>query len=111
MCIVTVVTVSDAVLKHGVPLLLLLLCRHAEVVMAGIWVPQDEGELGHTLNERTTAHFGLNTCSKLRDRARIRCCKTYSYTKRVIQRQIFIILSLNFRLTTLADIIAKKNLH
>lgn len=54
---VTVVTVSDAVLKHSVPLLLLLLCHHTEVVVAGVRVPQDEGELGCTLDEWITARF------------------------------------------------------
>lgn len=60
-CVVTVVAVSDAVLQHGVPLLLLLLRHHAEVVVAGVRVIQDEGELGRTLDERIAAHFGLDT--------------------------------------------------
>lgn len=60
VCAVTIVTVSDAVLQHCVPLLLLLLCHHTEVVVAGVRVPQDEGVLGRTLDKRTTAHFGLD---------------------------------------------------
>lgn len=57
---VTIVTVSDAVLKHSMPLLLLLLCHHAEVVVAGVWVPQDEGELGRTLDKWITARFAFS---------------------------------------------------
>lgn len=63
VCIVTIVTVSDAILQHSVPLLLLLLGHHTEVVVAGVWVPQDEGEPGCTLDEWVTAHFGLDTCN------------------------------------------------
>lgn len=72
MLIVTVVTVSDTVLQHSVPLLLLLLGHHTEVVVAGVWVPQDEGELGRTLDERVTAHFGLDTYNKSCDRRTMR---------------------------------------
>ena len=62
--IVTIVAVSDAVLQHSVPLLLLLLRHHAEVVVTGVWMPQDEGELGRTLDKRTAAHFGLDIYNK-----------------------------------------------
>lgn len=58
--IVTVVIVSHTVLQHSMPLLLLLLRHHAEVAMAGVRVPKDEGELGNTLDERMIAHFGLD---------------------------------------------------
>ncbi len=76
VCIVTVVTVSDAVLKHSVPLLLFFLCHHTEVVVAGVRVIQDERELGHTLDERITAHFGLDTCRKSHKAARMRNYET-----------------------------------
>lgn len=66
LCIVTIVTVSDTVLQHSVPLLLLLLCHHTEVVVTGIWMPQDEGELGRTLDEWVTAHFGLDTYKQVK---------------------------------------------
>lgn len=59
-CILTVVTVSHAVLQHGVPLLLLLLRHHAEVAMARVRVPKNEGVLSNTLDEWITAHFGLD---------------------------------------------------
>lgn len=70
VCIVTIVTVSDAILQHSVPLLLLLLSHHTEVVVAGVWVPQDEGEPGCTLDEWVTAHFGLDTCNGPNDEMR-----------------------------------------
>ena len=57
----TVVGVSDTVLEDGVPLELLLLRPHAEVVVVSIRVPQDQGELGGTLQERGAACFGLHT--------------------------------------------------
>lgn len=72
MRLVTVVTVPDAVLQHCVPLLLFLLRPHAEVVVAGVRVPQDEGELGRALDERSTARFGLDTYSRSHDKARMR---------------------------------------
>lgn len=72
VCIVTVVAVSDTVLQHSVPLLLLLLRHHTEVVVAGVWVPKDEGELGRTLDERVTAHFGLDAYTRSHDRMRMR---------------------------------------
>lgn len=59
-CMVTVVTVSHTVLQNSVPLLLLLLRHHAEVAMARVRVPKDEGELSHTLDERMIARFGLD---------------------------------------------------
>lgn len=69
MFVVTVVAVPDAVLQHGVPLLLLLLRHNTEVVVTGVRVPQDEGERGCTLDERVVAHFGLDACtSKSHDR-------------------------------------------
>lgn len=58
---------SDAVLQHSVPLLLLLLCHHTEVVVAGKRVPKDEGELGGTLDEWIIAHFGLDAYKKSHD--------------------------------------------
>lgn len=58
--VVTVVAVSHTVLQHGVPLLLLLLRHHAEVAMARVRVPKDEGELSNTPDEGMTAHFGLD---------------------------------------------------
>lgn len=79
VCLVTIVTVSDTVLQHSVPLLLLLLRHHTEVVVAGVRVPQDEGELGRTLNKRITAHFSLNTYNRSHDRMvniRFRKCFT-----------------------------------
>lgn len=57
---VTVVIVPHTVLQHSVPLLLLLLRHHAEVAMAGVRVPEDEGELSNTLDERMIAHFALD---------------------------------------------------
>lgn len=51
---------SHTVLQHSIPLLLLLLRHHAEVAMAGVRVPEDEGELGSTLDERMIAHFALD---------------------------------------------------
>lgn len=42
---------SDAVLEDGVPLLLLFLRRRTEVVVTGIRVPEDQRELGGTLQE------------------------------------------------------------
>lgn len=65
-CSVTVVAVSHAVLQHGVPLLLLLLRRHAEVAMARVRVPKNEGELGSALDEWMVAHFGLDACRERR---------------------------------------------
>lgn len=59
--LLTIVAVSDTVLKHSVPLLLLLLCQHTEVVVTGVRVPQDQGELGGTLNKWTAAHLSLYT--------------------------------------------------
>ena len=58
---VTVVAVPDTVLKDSVPLVLLLLCEDAEVVVPSVWVPEDQGELGGTPHHRTAAHFGLHT--------------------------------------------------
>lgn len=72
----TVVAVSDAVLQHGVPLLLLLLCHHTEVVVAGVWVPQDEGELRRTLDKWITAHFGLDSYNKSHERVKMSNHKT-----------------------------------
>lgn len=60
VCVVTVVTVSDTVLQYCVPLGLLLLRHHTEVVVAGVRVPQDEGELARTLDKRITRHFGFD---------------------------------------------------
>lgn len=56
----TVVAVSDAVLHHGEPLLMLCLRGHAEVVMASVRVPQDQRELGGELDERVAADFGFH---------------------------------------------------
>lgn len=64
---VTVVAVSDAVLQHSVPLLLLLLCHHTEVVVACVRVPKDEGKLCGTLDEWIIAHFGLDAYKKSHD--------------------------------------------
>jgi len=79
VCVVTVVAVSDAVLQDGVPLALLLLRRHAEVMVAGVGVPQDERELGRALDERVAARFGLDVYGGggSHDRARSvrNCCK------------------------------------
>lgn len=47
----TIVGVSDTVLEDSVPLLLLFLRYHTEVVVTGVWVPQDQRELGGTLEE------------------------------------------------------------
>lgn len=60
----TVVAVSDAVLQHCEPLLLLLLRHHAEVVVAAVRVPQDEGERGGKPNKGAAGHLGLHTCSQ-----------------------------------------------
>ena len=72
VCILTVVAVSDAVLQHGVPLLLLLLRHHTEVVVAGVRMPQDERELGRTLDKWTAAHFALDTYNQSHDRTSLR---------------------------------------
>lgn len=45
----TIIGVSDTVLEDSVPLLLLFLCPHAEVVVTGVRVPEDQRELGSTL--------------------------------------------------------------
>jgi len=58
----TIVGVSDAVLKDGVPLLLLLLGHHAEIVVASIRVPEDEGKLCRTFQKWRTANFSFYTC-------------------------------------------------
>lgn len=47
----TVIGVSDAVLEDGVPLLLLFLGGHAEVVVMGVRVPEDQRELSGALNK------------------------------------------------------------
>lgn len=51
---------SHTVLQHSMPLLLLLLRHHAEVAMAGVRMPEDEGELSNTLDERMIAHLALD---------------------------------------------------
>ena len=48
----TIIGMSDTVQKDSVPLLLLFLCRHTEVMVTGVRVPQDQRELGGTLQER-----------------------------------------------------------
>ncbi len=45
----TIISVSDTVLEHSVPLVLLRLCHHTEVVVTGVRVPEDQRELGGTL--------------------------------------------------------------
>lgn len=57
--LLTIIGMSHTVLKNCMPLLLLFLRYHTEVVVAGIWVPQDQQELGGTLQERSVAHFSL----------------------------------------------------
>lgn len=47
----TVIGVSNTVLEDSVPLLLLFLGGHAEVVVMGVWVPEDQRELGGALNK------------------------------------------------------------
>lgn len=42
---------SDAVQQDGEPLLLLFLGGHTEVVMMGVGVPEDQGELSVALDE------------------------------------------------------------
>lgn len=59
----TVVAVPDAVLKDGVPLGLLFLSHHAEVVMLAVWVPQDDAVLGRAHQEWSSARFGFHTCN------------------------------------------------
>lgn len=57
----TIVGVSDTVLKDGVPLLLLLLGHHTEIVVTSIRVPEDEGKLCRTFQEWRTANFSFYT--------------------------------------------------
>lgn len=61
----TIIAVSDAVLQHGVPLLLFLLRHHTEVVVAGVRVPEDERKWRGTLYEWIAAQFGLNAYNEL----------------------------------------------
>lgn len=60
----TIIAVSDAVLQHGVPLLLFLLRHHAEVVVAGVRVPEDERKWRGTIYEWFAAQLGLNAYNK-----------------------------------------------
>lgn len=57
----TIVGVSDTVLKDGVPLLLLLFSHHTEIVVTSIRVPEDEGKLCRTFQEWRTANFSFYT--------------------------------------------------
>lgn len=57
--LLTVVAVSHTVLEDSVPLLLFFLRHDTEVVMAGVWMPQDEGKLCGTFQKRGTGSFGL----------------------------------------------------
>lgn len=47
----TVAGVSDTVLQDSEPLLLLFLGGHTEVVVMGVRVPEDQGELGVALKK------------------------------------------------------------
>lgn len=47
----TIIGVSDTVLEDSVPLLLLLLGHHTEVVVMAVRVPEDQRELGGALKE------------------------------------------------------------
>lgn len=47
----TIIAVSDTVLEDSVPLLLLFLSHHAEVVVMGVGMPEDQRELGGALKE------------------------------------------------------------
>ena len=57
----TIIGMSYTVLKDCMPLLLFFLRHHTEVVVAGVRVPQDQGELGGTLQEGRVTHFSLYT--------------------------------------------------
>lgn len=56
----TVTGVSDAVLQHREPLLLLFLGGHTEVVMVGVRVPEDQRELGVALHKGGAPHLGFD---------------------------------------------------
>lgn len=58
----TVAGVSDTVLQDSEPLLLLFLGGHAEVVVVGVRVPEDQGELAVALNKGRTPHLGFYIC-------------------------------------------------
>lgn len=53
----TVVAVPDAVLQDSLPLVLLGFCHHAEVVVTGRGMPEDERELRGALEDRGVARF------------------------------------------------------
>ena len=57
----TIIGVSYAVLEDGEPLILFLLRHHAEVEVASVRVPQDQGELGRHLQEGSAPHLGLHS--------------------------------------------------
>lgn len=57
----TIIGMSYTVLKDCMPLLLFFLRYHTEVVVAGVRVPQDQRELGGTLQEGRVTHFSLYT--------------------------------------------------
>lgn len=60
----TIIGVSDTVLEDSVPLLLLLLGHHTEVVVMAVRVPEDQRELGGALKEGWASHLGLHTWKK-----------------------------------------------
>lgn len=51
----TVVAVAHTILKNGPPLLLLLAGHHTKVIMAGVRMPEDDGELSGTLDDGSIA--------------------------------------------------------
>lgn len=59
--VLTIVGVPDAVLEDGVPFLLVFLCHCAEVVVAGVGVPENQRELCGTLQKWRAARFSLDT--------------------------------------------------
>lgn len=61
----TIVAVSDAILKHGLPLVLFSFCHHAEVIVTGIGMPQDERELCGALKNGGGARLRRGPCENI----------------------------------------------
>lgn len=58
----TVVAVPHAVLENRPPLLLLLARHHAEVVVPGVGVPEDQGEIRGALDDGGVPRLGRHAC-------------------------------------------------
>lgn len=58
----TVVAVPHAVLEHSSPLLLFFARHQAEVIVPGVGVPEDEGEIRGALQDGGVPRFGGDAC-------------------------------------------------